>query len=292
MPLEEQNLLQMVLDMIPAHVYIMDLENFEILFANARVKKYAGEDCVGRKCYEAMQHRSTPCPLDFCNRERILNDAGKPRGVVEVEMLSASAKRWLSNRDQAAYWLDGRLVMLGTALDIQDLKDVQNELRHLATTDDLTQLLNRRQFYIIADSEVERALRYNRCLSLLMADVDYFKEINDNLGHQAGDHVLAKLANCFQGSLRTSDYAFRIGGEEFAILLPDSDLDAALSTAERIRRTVDQTVFKTAKSDVKVTISLGAASLMSSHCGMDDLIAAADSALYRAKQRGRNQVMG
>jgi diguanylate cyclase (GGDEF)-like protein len=282
---------QKVLDMIPAHVYIMDLKTYEILFANASVKKAAGEDCVGKKCYEAMQRRDTPCELDRCNRERILDANGKPHGVVEVEMLSATAHRWMLNRDQAFYWFDGRLVMLGLALDVQELKDAREELRRLASTDDLTQLLNRRQFHAIAGGEVERALRYKRQLSLLMADVDYFKKINDTFGHQAGDKVLARLAECFFDSLRNSDYAFRMGGEEFAILLPDTDLDSALMTAERIREKVDEQVIETAKGEVQITLSIGGASLQSNHRDLDDLFAAADDALYRAKKLGRNKVV-
>jgi len=182
----------------------------------------------------------------------------------------------------------GQIVVLS---DISDRLRTQEKLRQLAITDSLTGLFNRRYFSLVVNQELERALRYHHDLSIILLDIDFFKEVNDRLGHLAGDQVLSQLAQeCFSG-LRAFDICARYGGEEFVIALPETGLDSACQTAERLRKTAEDMLVSTPQGDARITISLGVASL--SQCAdnsLYDLINRADQALYHAKNHGRNQI--
>jgi diguanylate cyclase (GGDEF)-like protein/PAS domain S-box-containing protein len=165
------------------------------------------------------------------------------------------------------------------------------EMEHLATTDSLTGLLTRHQFFNLAEIEVDRALRYNRPLSLIMVDIDHFKNVNDTYGHMIGDQVLRTLSvDCFLSVLRKMDLAGRYGGEEIVLLLPETTLSSAVSVAERIRNLVNNTVVNSPYGPIQTTISLGVATLENSITTVQQLIATADKALYNAKEKGRNRV--
>lgn len=168
----------------------------------------------------------------------------------------------------------------------------QQELEHLASTDALTGLANRRTFMLRAEQELARAKRYGNELSLLMADIDFFKKVNDTYGHQAGDIVLKKLADVFLLVLRDIDFAARFGGEEFVVLLPETNAVNALKTAERLRASVNGTQVPLQRGGmVNVTISIGVASYSTSgNNSIEKLIFRADKALYAAKEAGRNKV--
>lgn len=168
----------------------------------------------------------------------------------------------------------------------------QQELEHLASTDALTGLANRRTFMLRAEQELARAKRYGSELSLLMVDIDFFKKVNDTYGHQAGDIVLKKLAGVFLLVLRDIDFAARFGGEEFVVLLPETNAENALKTAERLRASVNDIQVPLQQGEmVKFTISLGVASYSASgNDSVEKLIFAADKALYAAKKSGRNKV--
>lgn len=158
-------------------------------------------------------------------------------------------------------------------------------LADVARRDALTGLLNRRGFEEAFELELERAQRGGRPLSLVCADLDHFKRANDRLGHQGGDETLARAADALEAAKRRIDVAARIGGEEFALLLPDSDQHAAYLVAERVRRAI-QKVF--ADGPVELTMSFGVASLPRHGAHADDLMRCADRALYAAKELGRN----
>jgi len=168
----------------------------------------------------------------------------------------------------------------------------QQELEHLASTDPLTGLANRRTLMLRAEQELARAKRYGSELSLLMADIDFFKKVNDTYGHQAGDVVLKKLADVFLLALRDIDFAARFGGEEFVLLLPETNAENALKTAERLRASVNDTQVSLQQGGmVKFTISIGVSSYSSSgNDSVEKLISGADKALYAAKETGRNKV--
>lgn len=165
-------------------------------------------------------------------------------------------------------------------------------LEALATTDPLTRLLNRRALHDRLAAEVQRADRYGAVLTLMLIDVDHFKEVNDTHGHLVGDAVLAQLAGVVQASLRTVDVAARYGGEEFIVILPETPLDGGLSIAERLReRMAAHEFFGLHGVPLQLTVSIGIAVYPSHEVhSTDELIARADAALYRAKADGRDAV--
>jgi diguanylate cyclase (GGDEF)-like protein len=159
---------------------------------------------------------------------------------------------------------------------------------HLSLTDGLTGLYNHRYFQEQLEVEVKRAQRYDLNLSLIMIDLDHFKEFNDTYGHLEGDNLLRKISQILKSSLRETDFVARYGGEEFAIILPETNKQGASIAAERIRKTVNEQTF--GEGGVKMTISLGVASYPDDACLRADLIKRADEALYRAKREGRNRI--
>ena len=165
------------------------------------------------------------------------------------------------------------------------------ELTQLATTDSLTGLANRRHFMEQGWREIERARRYRQPLALMLIDIDHFKEINDRHGHPVGDRVLQLVALACQSSARNADLPGRIGGEEFALLMPETGMVSAQLAAERMRRAVAAVDFGAAGLAQAVTASVGLAVLEDSDATLERLLARADKALYQAKQFGRNRVV-
>ncbi len=175
--------------------------------------------------------------------------------------------------------------------DVTDIVRNAEELERLATTDGMTGIYNRRHFLIMADREWARARRYGRPLSFLMIDIDYFKSINDNFGHQIGDEMIMHLANLARDCKRECDVLARIGGEEFALLLPETDLSQAQIVAERLRSEVAANSLVVASRSISATISIGVATSLPAMNDISDLMKAADRALYDAKHAGRNRVI-
>ncbi len=171
---------------------------------------------------------------------------------------------------------------------------LEEKILKLATTDALTGLLNRPAVLARTRIELNRARRESKPCSLLMADIDHFKQINDTFGHQVGDAVLEKLGDLFLKNSRPYDCLGRYGGEEFVACLPGSHLADALQAAERLRAAVSKMQIPTtpALPEARITVSFGVACLLKgSGADLDDLIRRADEALYRAKAAGRNRVM-
>lgn len=162
------------------------------------------------------------------------------------------------------------------------------ELARLATIDPLTGALNRRSFHEQASVEIDRAVRHGRELCLMMLDVDRFKAINDTYGHPAGDAVLIGLAATLRRAIRTSDLLCRFGGEEFAVLLPETTLVAASILADRLHHQVGELRVDAEGKSIGLTASLGLVTIAGT--SLADALAAADAALYRAKAAGRNRV--
>jgi diguanylate cyclase (GGDEF)-like protein len=163
------------------------------------------------------------------------------------------------------------------------------ELRQLATTDSLTGVLTRRGFEIAIKREAGRAKRYHHHLSLIAFDIDHFKSINDRHGHAAGDLVLRAVAAQIKGELRAIDFMGRLGGEEFVIALPETDITGARILAERIRDKLAQTSLQAQDISIHVTASFGIASYDESDDGWKSVLERADAAVYDAKKGGRNR---
>jgi diguanylate cyclase (GGDEF)-like protein len=165
------------------------------------------------------------------------------------------------------------------------------EVHQLATNDALTELPNRRHFIEAVDKEISRSLRLGLPLAMCIIDADHFKQINDHYGHIAGDDVLRQLALLLRGRLRSEDIAGRIGGEEFAVVLPEcSAEDAVACFAEPLRDAVAQSIFTLGGEEKHLTISIGISGLSPGRDTRSTLMKAADAALYRAKDSGRNRV--
>lgn len=167
-----------------------------------------------------------------------------------------------------------------------------DEIYRLTTMDGLTQIYNRRYFDEQLDREMSRSRRYERVLSLVLLDIDHFKQVNDTYGHLAGDSVLKQLASTVRTKIRREDVFARYGGEEFAILLPEVSLGGTRQLAEKVRRLVEKQRFEFDKQPIPVTVSLGITTLEPQHREPGDLIRSADERLYEAKTSGRNRVVG
>jgi diguanylate cyclase (GGDEF)-like protein len=166
------------------------------------------------------------------------------------------------------------------------------EIYRLMTCDGLTQVHNKRAFHEALEREVSRSRRYRRVLSLVLFDIDHFKQINDQRGHLAGDAVLRQLAELVSANVRREDLLARVGGEEFAILAPEVGLDGARTLAEKLRALVERAQFRFEELHVPVTSSFGVATLApGAELSAVDLYRAADERLYVAKNAGRNRVM-
>ena len=163
------------------------------------------------------------------------------------------------------------------------------QMQQLATTDGLTKLCNHRTFQEQLHDHILHSHRYERPLSVLLMDIDHFKNFNDTYGHQIGDEVLRVLANALRASVRTSDIPARYGGEEFVVVLPETDVENAFMMAERIRTTIEKAVIPTQHGDLKVTVSVGAATLNVHATTQEQLINCADAAMYASKKTGRNR---
>ena len=179
--------------------------------------------------------------------------------------------------------------VISVLLDITERKRMEAELRRLATTDVLTGAFNRRHFMTVAQTETERAERHHHPLSVLMLDIDHFKRINDTHGHPAGDEAIRALAATVTATVRTIDILGRLGGEEFAVVLPETGLDEALVVAERLRQAVAAIRIPAGDGDIAFTTSIGVAERLDDST-VETILSRADMALYSAKRSGRNKV--
>ena len=177
-------------------------------------------------------------------------------------------------------------------VDLQkELVEKNKRLELLSITDGLTKLHNHRYFQDELSKAFDESQRYDRPLSLVMIDIDFFKKVNDTYGHAVGDDVLKAVARLYQESVRSTDLVARYGGEEFAVMMPETELMDAITFAEKIRSLIESTPIETQAGPLRATVSLGVASVPLTRVRTPkDLIIAADKALYRAKKAGRNQV--
>jgi diguanylate cyclase (GGDEF)-like protein len=190
-------------------------------------------------------------------------------------------------RCQLAILPDGGRMLIYS--DVTDIIRNAEAMEQLATVDGMTGIYNRRHFLILADREWDRARRYARPLSFLMIDIDFFKAINDRYGHEVGDRAIVHVANLARGCKRATDVLARIGGEEFALLLPETDLGQAQLVAERLRCEVARSPLIEVAHPA--TVSIGVAAADQEMANISDLMKTADQALYAAKHSGRNKVV-
>jgi len=183
------------------------------------------------------------------------------------------------------------LVAYITTMFASDIRYGLNKIKLMSETDELTGVLNRRGFAIVADRLFGQAIRYSRPLSLLSIDSDNLKRVNDDYGHHAGDQLLVTLVKTIQAQLRHTDVLARQGGDEFVVLLPETPSTGAIDVAERIRNAVENTPLVLDSKIVRTTVSIGVASYPSEGHTLDVLLAQADHKMYEAKQGGRNRIV-
>jgi diguanylate cyclase (GGDEF)-like protein len=173
----------------------------------------------------------------------------------------------------------------------QELQKANEELRKMALKDGLTGLYNHRYFQDLMDHELSRARRYKKPFSLIMLDLDHFKKINDHYGHPVGDVVLKGVSEAIQNSIRDCDFAARYGGDEFAVVLPETELKGAAMAAERMRKAVEDLEIATNGIDIDVSISIGVTCYhtLADKKDKSEIISEADKALYKSKKKGRNK---
>ncbi len=250
---------------------------------------------------EVVLGRSTECQLqvdgDGISRKHAKVCLGADGQFQLVDLGSTNGTFLNGVRVDAAALRDGDKIQIGShavlKFSLQDQLDeqYQRSIYESATRDGLTRIFNKKYLLDTLRKEFAYCLRHRVPLSMLMIDVDHFKKVNDTHGHQAGDYVLARIAQRINETIRTEDVFARYGGEEFAIMLREATEEQAYICAERCRRAIDITHFQFGGAPMRVTISLGIASLLDSDfANPEDLVAAADRYLYLAKKAGRNLV--
>ncbi len=219
------------------------------------------------------------------SRAYFIEDLGSTNGTFVNDALVT--RQQLNDGDQIKIGRSILKFMSGSNIEA----NYHEEIYRLMTVDALTQTYNRRYFNEALEREYNRAARYKRDLSLLVFDIDHFKKINDVHGHVAGDHVLRLLAQEVKPKLRQQDIFARVGGEEFAVLLPEVNAEGALITAEKVRKIVEVTPFTFEQAVIPCTVSVGVVTLdVRSETGTA-LYQVGDTALYQAKNAGRNRVV-
>jgi len=182
-------------------------------------------------------------------------------------------------------------IVLARTSNILKLRAATRELERLAGTDPLTGAFNRRRFLEVGNAEMRRSKRYKHNFSVLMLDIDRFKAVNDTYGHSIGDLALKETVTVIQDAMRGQDTLGRLGGEEFAVIVPESGVEDAAAVAERIRASIAQIVIDTPDEPLSFTMSIGVSESDNDDDSVEDALKRADKALYAAKEQGRNQVV-
>jgi len=284
-----------ILDSIDAMVYVADMETYELIFANEYGRNIWG-NMQGKTCWKVLQEGQVG-PCTFCTNNRLLDKNGKSAGIYVWEFQNTVNKRWYQCRDQAITWVDGRIVRMEIATDITERKQAEDELKlakkiaeEMAYKDELTGLNNRRAFFEQGYRLFKQSVRYNHSISIIMMDLDHFKNINDTYGHSAGDDVLKVISKQLIKMMREFDIIARMGGEEVAFILPETSKEEAVKLTERLRLKIENTSIAFKEEKIKITASFGICSCVALDETLESMLTKADDALYIAKKKGRNQI--
>lgn len=278
--------LKSIIELAHDAIIAFDADRNIILFNPAAEHMFGwpAPEVIGRNLSMLMPLTETPdCSL-------LTLSEGMNNGQSQVTGLRRDGREFPAEVGISRVSAPGGTIFTVIIRDISERKRFEEELLRLATTDALTGLPNRRSFLERAQAEFDRLQRYGGKAGLLMLDIDFFKKVNDNHGHAAGDEVLRGFAQTCRGVLRMTDVAGRLGGEEFAVLLPETACDKAFELAERLRQTLAATPIETTDGALFITVSIGIASLTGDSPSLEQVMAKADEALYRAKSNGRNRV--
>ncbi len=263
-----------VLDSMDAVVYVADINTYEILFINRHGEEIWG-GVLGEKCWQKLQKgQSGPC--DFCTNNKILDTEGRPKGIHQWEHFNAKTRRWYDCRAQAMRWVDGRMVRMETAVDITESKETEEKIRYMSFHDSLTGLYNRAYM----ETEMRRLdTKRQMPLSIIMADLNGLKLVNDTHGHATGDRMLKKAASIMEQCCRKEDIIARWGGDEFVVLLPQTAKEAADRLCKRIQTGLSQASF----NNIPISAALGKATKRRSGKNMEQILKDAEDRMYSQK---------
>ena len=293
---DSERFLGNIFDSIHDPFSIMD-RDFRIVRANDSYIRFRakGRDVVGKVCHKVVEGSDDVC-LD-CIVKRTF-DAAEPITDERKVVLPDGTDGWVEISAYPIFDDSGsvshvieyiRNVTSRRRAD-EERKSLILELEHISRMDPLTGLMNRRALMDFINQEILRTRRYGRSMSLMICDLDAFKQINDTYGHSTGDNALQAVARVFKGMVRKADVAGRYGGDEFVMVMPETSLKGAVELAERVRATVEGiSVDKGGGGTIGVTLSIGVA-LLREKDSTDTLISRADAALYESKNKGRNRV--
>jgi diguanylate cyclase (GGDEF)-like protein/PAS domain S-box-containing protein len=263
--------------------------------ADERLRGFTRDEVIGTTVWSLLKPEGIE-HVRQVNAKRLADEqAGIRTGTIRYELEQICKDGgwvWTEINVTAHRDRNGELIGYhGVTRDITESKRLQDELQEQATTDELTGVTNRRHFLALASAELKRALRLKHPLVIVLIDIDHFKSINDAHGHIAGDQALLMFTKICQKNIREIDVFARIGGDEFALLLPETGPEQAFLMIERMRLTLMAQVMDQAGTLVSITISSGIAALADDQEPLDTLLRRADLALYRAKESGRNRVV-
>ncbi|WP_415889887.1 diguanylate cyclase [Neptuniibacter sp. SY11_33] len=285
--------LLLVIDALPFPIYYKDHEG-KYLGCNKAYADYvqvSREDLIGKNVFEVFDQ--TPAAIFAASDMELLNNPGIQIYETPVHR-EGKELNYVKFHKATFHDSDGSVAgLIGAIIDITDQKTLEKKFKRLATYDDLTGIYNRREGRKQLKKLCQEAVRKERPISVILLDIDNFKEINDTYGHDTGDIALKQVAQCLDRYSRAHDFVCRYGGEEFMIILPETDSKAALKIGERYLETLRDMEIQIISSEVlHLTASIGVGELDKEFTDRELMLKQADLALYRAKANGKNQVCG
>ena len=286
----------------------IDLENYEVFYSNANMDKIMF-DKNAQHCWEAIHGQEEKC--HWCPAQSILKQP-KNKQYKTYEYFNEVANKWYQLQDKIITLENGKKILVSFGIDItmqkefqsnyitthvkltqqkEALQEIRKQLADHANKDPLTGMYNRRYFHNFSQKLMALGMRNNSDISLLMIDIDKFKNINDTYGHDIGDAAIKHLANEIMDSTRQSDLQARFGGEEFIIMLPDTSLKNALLFAERFKTKIEKSIVPNVQEKISFTISIGVSIIdYAEKDALHQALLKTDKALFVSKENGRNQV--
>lgn len=282
---ESKALLMFILDASPSEAALVNAESGDVLFINKTLLDKLGLNTAPDRLF------LKDLLVDTHKGEVFVDELEQYGRVDNWEAQVMPHRPYWSSLSAKLVEIEGKLAHLLWGFDVSEHRKLLDLLETQANTDSLTQLYNRRAFFKFGEQVLDGCKRYNHPCSVLMIDIDHFKKINDTYGHAVGDEAICSLSRTLRATLREADIIGRMGGEEFAVLLPHTDREQMLESAERLRQAVAERPVQSAAGEVPMTISIGAAVFGAHHSTtLEQMLVAADDALYRAKTAGRNRV--
>ena len=285
---QQLNSYEKILDQVGAYIYVKDVKG-RYVYGNQLTLDYFGVTLEQLKGTTDNYYFS-PVVAEILQRNdrKVLSQQQKMSDDILVD--NNGLHKVFHEVKQPLFDEKGKLIgLIGISTEITDEFNLRSELEQLANSDPLTDLYNRRSYSVFSEHEFTKAKRISSPLSMMIIDIDLFKNVNDTFGHLVGDEVIKRVASICDKHIRETDILARIGGEEFAILLPDTDIESAFKLAERLR--LAQQTHKAEDDDLpSITISIGVSSLQNNDNSFNDMFARADKALYLSKHVGRNSV--